>query len=116
MRKNERKKIFKMYLESLIYEGGSNNFVIFSDITSNRFIQAAGGKGDRLIIIDLPKASLDKNEIIALKKIFVLFEEMDQAFQGQATPDQGSLIIEKIFRDVFLLPDHYSVDIELNLS
>ena len=116
MRKNERKKIFKMYLESLIYEGGSKNFAIFSDISSKRFVQAAGANGDRLIIIDVPKVSLDKNEKTTLERIFVLFEEMEEAYQGQATPEQGSLILEKIFREVYLLPDNYSIETELNLS
>ena len=116
MRKNERKKIFKMYLESLIYDGGTNNFVVFSEISTKRFIQAAGGNGDMLVIIYLPKVSLDNDELILLKKIFVLFEEIEQAYQGQATPEQGSLILEKIFREIFLLPDNYSIETELNLS
>ncbi|MHA2154333.1 MAG: hypothetical protein ACXABU_03260 [Candidatus Hodarchaeales archaeon] len=116
MRKNERKKIFQMYLEALIYEGGDNNIVIFSEISTKKFIQAAGTKGDRLVIIDLPKISLDSLERKNLTRIFVLFEEMEQAYQGQATPEQGSLILEKIFREVYLLPDNYSLETELNLS
>ncbi len=116
LRKNERKKIFKTYLESLIYDGGPNNFVIFSEISTKRFVQAAGGNGGRLVIIDIPKVSLSKNEVKTLERVFVLFEKMDEAFQGQATPEQGSLILEKVFREVFLMPDNYSIETELILS
>ncbi|MHA1977873.1 MAG: hypothetical protein ACW98I_13280 [Candidatus Hodarchaeales archaeon] len=105
-----------MYLESLIYDGGAQNFVIFSEISTKRFIQVTGRNGGRLVIIDIPKVSLDENEEKALKRIFVLFEEMEKAYQGQATPEQGSLIIEKIFREIFLLSDNYSIETELTLS
>ena len=105
-----------MYLQSLIYDGGTDNFVIFSAISTKRFVQVVGGKGDRLVVIDLPKVTLDKNEEISLKRIFVLFDEIEQAYQGQATPEQGSLILEKIFREIYLLPDNYGIETELNLS
>ena len=105
-----------MYLESLIYEGGSNNYAIFSDISSKRFVQAVGANGDRLIIIDIPKISLDRDERKNFERIFVLFDEREEAYQGQATPEQGSLILDKIFREVYLLPDNYSIETKLNLS
>jgi hypothetical protein len=116
MRKNQRKELFLSYLTTILYEGGENNFVIFTDIESKRFVQFAGSRGDRLLIVDIPKVALNKEERKTLQRIFVLFEEMENSFQGEVTPEQGSLVAEKLFRDVFLSSDSYSVAAELTLE
>jgi len=117
MRKNERLEIFRSYLKSLIYEGGENNFVIFTDIQTNKFVQFAGSNGERLIILDIPMQSVSKDEENLLNSIFeALIEPMDNSFQALVTPDQGARVAEKVFRDVFLLPDTYNIEVEIKLE
>ena len=116
MRKNQRKEIFLSYLTTILNEGGKNNFVIFTDIETKKFVQMAGSYGDRLLIIDIPKISLDNKEREALKRVFVLFDEMENSFQGEVTPEQGALVTEKIFRDVFESSDSFNVETELHLE
>jgi hypothetical protein len=116
MRKSERKEIYSTYLNTLLTDGGSNNFVIFTDPLTKRFIQFAGSKGNRLVIIDLPKKSLLTKEEERLITIFVLFEEMKYSFQCEVTPEQGVLIAEKVFLDVFEVSDDYTINAEITLD
>ena len=116
MRKTERKQIYQSYLETLLKEGGENNFVIFTDIETKKFVQFVGSREDRLILVDIPKVALNKEETKALQRIFVLFEELENSYQGQVTPEQGALVTEKLFRDVFLSLDSYNVETELHLE
>lgn len=116
LRKKERKRIYQSYLESLIYEGGNNNFVVFSETISKKFLQFAGSRGDRLVIIDIPKVALDKREKKLLLETIVILEEADASYQVLVTPDQGVLIAEKIFIDVFQVTHDYSFTAELTLE
>ena len=97
LRKKERKRIFQSYLETIIYEGGENNFVVFTETESKKFLQYAGSKGDRVVIIDIPKVALNSQEEKLLLETIVTLEETDQSYQALVTPEQGVLIAEKIF-------------------
>ncbi len=116
MRKKERKRIFLSYLETLIYEGGTNNFVVFTETVSKKFLQFVGSKGDRLITLDIPKTALDVKELKLLLETIVILEEIDVSYQVLVTPEQGVLIAEKTFIDVFLVSDAYSFETELHLE
>ena len=116
MRKTERKEIYSTYLRTILDEGGPNNFVIFTEPLSKRFVQFAGSRGDRLVIVDIPKKQLSADEVERLNTIFVLFEEMDYAFQCELTIEQGVLIAEKIFLDIFEVSNDYSINVDVNLD
>ncbi|MHA2346938.1 MAG: hypothetical protein ACXACP_09490 [Candidatus Hodarchaeales archaeon] len=116
MRKNQRKRIFSTYLTTILKDGGSNNFVIFTDALTKRFVQFVGCKDDKLVIVDIPKQQLLPKEVDRLKTIFVLFEEMEFAFQGEVSPEQGVLIADKIFLDVYESSDDYTVNVDIILE
>ena len=116
MRKKERKRIYQSYLESLIYEGGTNNIVIFTEISSKKFLQFVGSNGDRLVMLDVPFVALDKSEKKLLLETIVILEEADVSYQVLVTPEQGALIAEKIFLDVFFVSHSYSFETELTLE
>ena len=116
MRKKERKRIFLSYLETLVYEGGTNNIVVFTETVSKKFLQFVGSKSDRLINLDIPKAALDIKELKLLLETIVILEEIDVSYQVLVSPEQGALIAEKIFLDVFCVSDAYSIESELHLE
>ncbi len=116
LRKKERKRIYQSYLETLIYEGGANNFVVFTETISKKFLQFAGSNGDRLVIIDIPKVALDPKEKKLLLETIVILQEADASYQVLVTPEQGALVAEKIFIDVFFVSDAYSFETELKLE
>jgi hypothetical protein len=91
--------------------------VIFTDPDSAKFVQFIGEKGDKLLLIDIPKVELNPEEERRLKEIFsALFESTEYAYQAEVTPDQGVKVTEKIFRDVFLVPDTYNIKTEIKLE
>ncbi|MFX0183645.1 MAG: hypothetical protein ACFE95_11235 [Candidatus Hodarchaeota archaeon] len=117
MRKNQRLEIYQTYLHTILSEGGSGNFVIFTDPISERSVQFIAEKWDRLVVIDIPKVALSKDETKRLKDFFgVLFESIEYTYQAEVTPEQGAKCAEKIFRDVYLLPDSYNIEAKLNLE
>lgn len=117
MRKNQRHELFLSYLQTILSEGGSGNFVIFNDPISEKFVQFVAERGDRLMIIDIPKITLSNDETMRLKAIFgALFTSTASSFQAEVSLEQGAKCTEKIFRDVFLLPDTYNVETKLNLG
>ena len=116
LRKKERKRIYQSYLETLIYEGGTNNFVVFTETTTKKFLQFVGSNGDRLVMLDVPMAALDINEIKLLLETIVILEEADVSYQVLVTPEQGALIAEKVFLDVFFVSHSYSFETELTLE
>ena len=116
MRKKERKRIFQSYLESLIYEGGTNNIVIFTEISSKKFLQFVGSNGDRAVLLDVPFVALDKSERKLLLETIVILEKADVSYQVLVTPEQGALIAEKVFLDVFFVSHSYSFETELTLE
>ncbi len=117
MRKQKRLDIFRTYLNTIINEGGSSNIVIFTDPETKKFVQFVGERGDRLLILDLPNVELSVNEERRLKDIFIaLLEPTEYAYQAQVTLDQGVKVTEKIFRDVFLVPDTYNIETEIKLE
>ncbi|MFX0170676.1 MAG: hypothetical protein ACFE9L_02020 [Candidatus Hodarchaeota archaeon] len=105
------------YIQTILSEGGSGNFVIFSDPISEKFIQFVAEKWDCLVLIDIPKVMLSIDETKRLKDLFgALFESIEHSYQAEVTPQQGVKCAEKIFRDVFYLPDSYSIEAKLNLE
>jgi hypothetical protein len=117
MRKQKRLEIIRTYLNTIINEGGSSNIVIFTDPETKKFVQFIGERGDRLLILDIPNVELSVNEERRLKDIFIaLLEPTEYAYQAQVTLDQGVKVTEKIFRDVFLVPDTYNIETEINLE
>jgi hypothetical protein len=117
MRKNQRHKLFLSYLQTIVSEGGSGNFVVFSDPISEKFVQIVAEKWDRLVIIDIPKVALSNDETKRLNDIFgALFTSTEHSFQAEVSLEQGAKCAEKIFRDVFLLPDSYNLETRLNLE
>ena len=116
MRKQERKRIYQSYLETLIYEGGTNNFVIFTETTSKKFLQFVGSIGDRMVMLDVPFVALNKNEMKLLLETIVILEKADVSYQVLVTPEQGALIAEKIFLDVLFVSHSYSFETELTLE
>jgi hypothetical protein len=100
----------------LIHEGGANNFVVFTETISKKFLQFAGSNGDRLVIIDIPKVAINPEEKKLLLGTIVILEEADSSYQVLVTPEQGALIAEKIFLDVFFVSDSYSFETELHLD
>lgn len=69
-----------------------------------------------MVMLDVPFVALDKNEKKMLLETIVILEEADVSYQVLVTPEQGALIAEKIFLDVFSVPDSYSFDTELTLE
>jgi hypothetical protein len=117
MRKNQRLEIYNSYLQTILSEGGSGNFVIFTDPISEKFVQFVAEKGDRLVLIDIAKVALSKDETKRLKDFFgALFESFEYSYQAEVTPEQGAKCVEKFFRDVYLLPDSYNIETKLNLK
>jgi hypothetical protein len=116
LRKKERKKIFQAYLESLIYEGGTNNIAVFTETSSKKFLQFVGSNGDRMIMLDVPFVALDKSERKMLLETIVILEKADVSYQVLVTPEQGALIAEQIFLDVFFVSNSYSFETELTLE
>jgi hypothetical protein len=117
MRKNQRLEIYNSYLQTILSEGGSGNFVIFTDPISEKFVQFVAEKGDRLVLIDIAKVALSKDETKRLKDFFgALFESFEYSYQAEVTPEQGAKCAEKFFRDVYLLPDSYNIETKLNLK
>ena len=110
-------EIIRTYLNTILYEGGSSNIAIFTDLETKRFVQFIGERGDKLLLLDIPKAELNSEEEQRLHDIFnALLEPTVYAYQAQVTVEQGVKVAEKVFRDVFLLPDSYNIECELNLS
>jgi len=117
MRKQKRLDLIRTYLETILYEGKDGAFVIFTDPESEKFVQFAGDKDDRLLVIDVPEVELTKDERKRLVDIFgAMLESNDYAFQAQVTIDQAVKVSEKIFREVFLSPDVYNIEVKLNLE
>ncbi len=117
MRKQQRLEIIHSCLNKILNEGGSFNFVVFTDPDSNKFLQFIGEKGDRLLLIDMPKVELRADEERRLNMIFsALFKPTEYAYQAQVTPDQGVKVTEKIFREVFLAPDTYNIETDIKLK
>ncbi len=117
MKKKERQSIILSYLKTIVQEGGSGNFVIFTDPDTNRFVQFAATKGEKVVLIDIPKQSLSKQETIRLVDYFgALIQPTDYSYQAEMSVDQGAICAEKIFRDVYQLPDKYSIEIKINLE
>jgi hypothetical protein len=103
-------------LETLIHEGGTNNIVIFTETSSKKFLQFVGSNGDRLVMLDVPFVALDKSERKLLFETIVILEEADISYQVLVTPEQGALIAEKVFLDVFFVSHSYSFETELTLE
>ena len=100
----------------MLSEGGPGNFVIFSDPISNKFVQFVSEKSDRVVIIDIPKVALSKDEIKRFKDFFdALFISIEYSYQAEVSLNQGVMSTEKIFRDVYLLSDSYNIETKLNL-
>ncbi len=98
-------------------EGGKNNQVIFTEPNSGKYIQFISARGDKLLIIDIPKGSFNKEERKRLiDRFHPLLEEFDHSWQAEISLLQGSIIAESIFRDIFLLSDNYSFETKLSLS
>jgi hypothetical protein len=51
-----------------------------------------------------------------LLETIVILEKADVSYQVLVTPEQGALIAEKIFLDVFFVSDSYSFETELTLE
>jgi len=116
LRKRQRLKIFQSFLETILFEGGRNNLLIFTDPNSEKCIQFAAAKGDKLLIIYLPKASFNKEETQRLIDRFrPLIEEFEESWKAEISIQQGPLIAESIFHDIFLLSDDYSFETEITL-
>ena len=117
MRKQKRLDLIRTYLETILHEGESGAFVIFTDPESEKFVQFIGDRDDRLLLIDVPEVELAEDERKRLVDIFgAMLESNGYAFQAQVTIDQAVKVIEKIFREVFLAPDVYNIEVKLNLE
>jgi len=117
MRKQKRLDLIRTYLETVLYKGKDGTFVIFTDPESEKFIQFVGDNDDRLLLIDVPEVELTKDERKRLVDIFgAMLESNDYAFQAQVTIDQAVKVSEKIFREVFLAPDVYNIEVKLDLE
>ncbi len=118
MRKKERHSIFRTYLKTILQEGGSGNFVVFTDLETNKFVQFAATKGEKVVLIDIPKQSLSKEEVNRLNDYFgaLLGEPTDYAYQAEVSVEQGAICAEKIFRDVYQLHERYSIETKINLE
>ena len=69
-----------------------------------------------MVMLDIPFVALNKSEKKRLLETIVILEEADVSYQVLVTPEQGALIAEKIFLDVFYVTDSYSFETELNLE
>ncbi len=117
LRKKERHSIILSYLNTILQEGGSGNFVIFTDPETHKLVQFAATKGDKVVLFDIPMQSLSIEETNRLEDHFgPLLAVTDYAYQGEVSPEQGAICAEKIFRDVYQLPDRYSIETEITLE
>lgn len=117
MRKKERYSVFRSYLKTILEDGGSGNFVIFTDPKTNKFVQFAASKGDKIVLIDIPMQSLSKEETNRLEYHFgALLGPTDYAYQGEVSVEQGAICAEKIFRDVYQLSERYSIETKITLE
>ena len=121
MQKTQRQQLFRIYLETILSEGGEGNFLIFTEPKSEKFVQLIGSPISSRLILDIPKAELSSSEARRLMNQLggiglEDFEEYEYSYQAEV--DIGGAIdsIEIIFLDVFNLPYSYSINCKLNLE
>lgn len=124
MEKEARLEMFKTNLTKLIMEGKEGSVVIFD--TPEKYVQFAGCKG--WMACDIPTSQLTKDEekrLLNLKQ-FSDAECATDAKTGETISyqshfeeegvDEASELVEKIFTEVYRLPQDYDVKAELNLA
>jgi len=127
MKREERLEIFRCNLSKLVEEGDEGSFVIF-DVATGKFVQFVGSKEEGgWMICDIPLQELSKDEekrLLAIEE-FLHSEGIDaetgvkisyQAWFGKDDVEKAAEITERIFTEVFRLPDDYDVNVSLNLK
>ncbi|MFW9996485.1 MAG: hypothetical protein ACFFD4_30860 [Candidatus Odinarchaeota archaeon] len=116
MQKEQREQVFKIYLETVLKEGGTGNFVIFTDPLSEKFVQFVGDMGKSSLVLDVPKAIVNESEEGLLFRYLPAVHKLEYSYQVQVTVSQGAYLADSIFLDVFRLPGDYSIQVELQLN
>jgi len=101
------------YIKRIVNEGGDNNFVIFEDKNTGKFIQYAGTKGDPVLICDIPFHQLTPEEEDAL--IEMGFTKGEISYQALVDYEDAAELADEIFTEIFNLQD-YKLKVELNLE
>jgi len=114
MDSTDRQRLFTSSIEKAVRD--NEDFVIFDDPVSGKFIQFAVFASEKTLIIDIPLNSLSKQEYEWLSQhLEVITGSNNEPISFQKTistaqTDYAAQFVEWIFTKIFLLPDTYSID------
>ena len=120
MKRNERTNQIKTALNRLVEEGTEGSFLIFENPKTEKFVQFAFVDG---LICDIPLAELSREEENKIKSI--MGEGARDVETGKSVSyqkwfesdkiDKAVEFVEKIFINIFKLPESYRIECNINI-
>ena len=133
---HRRVEVAKRVLRALVTEGGRANYAVFTaQVRSGAimrrpvelFIQFSGRRGARRVLMDIPLRLLCREEAAKLRELLVDVPSWSPvvvrdaegclvSVSGYVEPDDAAILMERVFREVFELPENYDVEVEVWLG
>jgi hypothetical protein len=110
----DKKDIFKRSILELQKIDSESAYLVFADKNSEKFVQFAGGKNQKLIF-DLPRLALNESEFEKAKYIASEFhiQSSESGFSQEIEIDDAVELTYLIFLEVYNLDKNFAMEVEL---